>query len=218
MNELFDKLSKVGMFSSDAIPKFFQLAPLSLGGCIFLVSIFAIMFSISDFSNDTIKNIASKGFHREYIYLSKLITILFFAVLSLALAFVTALITAQIVVNKAIPNFFEHNNDFAKSLGFLGLQIVTYTSIAVFLSTTFRSLGPALSIFLVFVFLESKIGDWIDKFIHDVLHSDFSIIPYTISGAFEKPLDITRGIIVLCTYVLVFTIIGLYTFRKRDIN
>ena len=140
------------MFSSDAIPKFFQLAPLSLGGCIFLVSIFAIMFSISDFSNDTIKNIASKGFHREYIYLSKLITILFFAVLSLALAFVTALITAQIVVNKAIPNFFEHNNDFAKSLGFLGLQIVTYTSIAVFLSTTFRSLGPALSIFLVFVF------------------------------------------------------------------
>lgn len=218
VNDLCKELSTVGMLSSDAVPKFFQLVPLSLGMCIFLISIFAIMFSISDFSNSTIKNVASKGFPREYIYLSKFISILFVAALSMILAFVTSFITAQILVNDIVPNFFEYSNDFAQSLGFLSLQIVTYTSIAVFLSTTFRSLGPALSSFLVFVFFEGKIVDWINEFIRNVLNIEFSITPYTISGAFSNPDQIAQGIIVLCTYILVFTVVGLYTFRKRDIN
>ncbi len=216
--KVYNDLSNAGQLSSDLMPKFFQLVPLSLGVCVFLVGIFAIMFSISDFSNTTIKNVASKGYRREYIYLSKFISVLLFAVLSLVLAFVTSFLTAQIVVNNAIPQFFTYDNEFAKTLGFLSLQIVTYVAIAVFLSTTFRSLGPALTSFLVFVFLEDKIVEWINNFINNILHSDFSITPYTISGAFSNPDQITQGVIVLCTYILVFTAVGLYTFRKRDIN
>ncbi len=219
LNTSYDELAEIGMMPEDMTFNFFQMVfSTSMAMCVFLVGIFAIMFSISDFSNGTIKNIASKGYHREYIYLSKFITILFFAILSLALAFVTSLITAPIVVNNAIPGFFDYSNDFAKNLGILGLQIVTYTAIAVFLSTTFRSLGPALTSFLVFVFLEGKIVDWINKFIHDIFHSDFSITPYTISGVFSNPDQMTQGIIVLCVYILAFTVVGLSLLRTRDIN
>ena len=214
----YDEMVQLGLASSGMVFNFFHLVTTSLGICLLLVCIFAVLFSISDFSHGTIKNIASKGFHREYIYLSKFVTLLLFAIVSLALTFVTSWITAQIVVNNAIPNFFEYDNEFAKTLGLIGLQVVTYISIAIFLSTTFRSLGPALTSFLVFVFLEDKIVEWINKFIHDIFHSDFVITPYTISGAFAKSDQINHGIIVLCVYILAFTLVGMFLLRKRDIN
>lgn len=201
-----------------SLPNFFQSVSEVMPECLFLIGIFAVMFAISDFSHGTIKNIASKGYHREYIYLSKFVTTLIYAVLSLALTFVTSFITAQIVINDSVPNFFDYNNDFAKELGYLSLQIVTYIAMAIFLATLIRSLGPALSVFLGFFFLQSTVVDLINKFIHEILKSEFSITPYTISGAFSNPDHITQGVIVLCAYTLVFTVVGLYAFRKRDIN
>ena len=81
-----------------------------------------------------------------------------------------------------------------------------------------RSLGASLAIFLAFVFLEGSAVQLIDKLIHDVFNSDFSVAPYFINGAFSNPDQTVQGVIVLAVYIVVATAVGLYTFRKRDIN
>lgn len=199
-------------------PGFFQTVPGVTSGCIFLIGIFAVMFSVSDFNYGTIKNIASKGYRREYIYISKFVTAIGVAIISLLLSFLTAFITAQIMINNKISGFFDYNAEFHLSLSKQALLIVAYISIAVLLAMLFRSLGPALSVFLAYFFLQNSIVQLINKLIHDVFNSDFSVAPYFINGAFSDPDKTVQGVIVLLVYIVVTTAIGLYTFRKRDIN
>lgn len=211
---------------------FFEIFINSLSDTGVLVGIFVVLFAIYDFSHGTIKNIASKGYHREYIYLSKFITALGLAVFSVVLQFVISFVMAKFIVKNAIPNFFDDNIGFAKNLGFFSLQIIAFVALALFLVFVIRSLGPALSIFLVYYFLQQIIPLTFDDMIQKTFHTKLSLAPYMISNAFYSSSDlflglakvsltpdqVTRGIIVLCTYILVFTIVGLYTFRKRDIN
>lgn len=205
-------------FISAVQPNFFQTVPQVLIGCVFLIGIFAVMFSVSDFNYGTIKNIASKGYRREYIYLSKFVTAIGFAIITLLLSFLTSFITAQIMVNTKISEFFKYNEDFHTLLSKYALSIVAYISIAILLAMLFRSLGSALSIFLVFFFSENSAVQLINKLIHDIFNSDFSVAPYSISGAFTDPDKTVQGVIVVLVYIVVTTAIGLYTFRKRDIN
>lgn len=200
------------------IPNFFQSVPSILTGSTFLIGIFAIMFFTSDFTYGTIKNIASKGYRRAYIYLSKFITVLTFAAIYLFLSFITSFFTAQIVVNSKIPEFFNFDNNFIQSMSKYSLQLVTYISIAVLLAVLFRSLGPSIATFLGFIFFESSISELINKLIHYIFKSDFSVIPYTINGAFSNSAQTTQGIIVLLIYIIAAFAIGLYTFEKCDIN
>lgn len=199
-------------------PNFFQTVPQTLFACALPIGIFAVMSSVSDFNYGTIKNIASKGYGREYIYFSKFVTAIVFAIITLLLSFLTSFITAQIVVNTKIPDFFKYNEDFYIVLSKIALSIVAYISIAILLAMLFRSLGSALSIFLIFFFLESSIIELINKLIHDVFNSDFSVAPYFISQAFSATDNTSQSVIVLLVYIVVTTAIGLYTFRKRDIN
>lgn len=202
----------------DAVPGFFQNVPAVMSSCIFLIGIFAVMFSVSDFNYGTIKNIASKGYRREYIYLSKFATAIGFAIITLLLSFLTSFITAQIMVNTKIPGFFNYNEEFHNTLLKQALSIIAYISVALLLAMLFRSLGSALSVFLVYFFLENSAVQLINKLIHDVFNSDFSVAPYSIVGAFSNPDKTVQGVIVLLVYIVVTTAIGLYTFRKRDIN
>lgn len=197
---------------------FFNFFPTILSDCTFLIGIFAIMFSIADFNNGTIKNIASKGYHREYIYLSKFVTVLGAALIHLIASFVTAFITAQIMINNKIPNFFSYNEDFLPKMAKFSLQLVAYISIAILLTMLIRSLGSSLAIFLAFFFLESSIADLINNLISTVFNSDFSISPYLIHNAFAGSDSTTQGVIVVLAYIVVSAAIGIYTFRKRDIN
>lgn len=199
-------------------PGFFQTVPVVTSECIFLIGIFAVMFSVSDFNYGTIKNIASKGYRREYIYISKFITAIGFAIINFLLSFLTAFIAAQIMINNKIPGFFDYNAEFHTSLSKQALLVVTYISIALLLAMLFRSLGPALSVFLAYFFLQNSIVQLINKLIHDVFNSDFSVAPYFINSAFSDPDKTVQGVIVLLVYIGVTTAIGLYTFRKRDIN
>lgn len=202
----------------DIPTNFFGAIPRIITGCIFLIGIFAVMFSVSDFNYGTIKNIASKGYRREYIYFSKFVAAIGIAIINLLLSCLTAFITAQIMINNKISGFFDYNNEFFVSLSKQLLTIVAYISIAVLLAMLFRSLGSALSVFLAYFFLEDSIVQLINKLIHDVFNSDFSVAPYFINGVFSDPNKTVQGVIVLLIYIVVTTAIGLYTFRKRDIN
>ena len=205
------------LFDPSAI-NFYQIASMVLSGNTFLIGIFAVMFAVSDFSYGTIKNIASKGYRREDIYASKFLTALGFAIFNLLLTFITSFITAQIMINTKISGFFNYDKEFFPSLSKYCLQLVAYLSIAILLAMLIRSLGASLAIFLAFVFLEGSAVQLIDKLIHDVFNSDFSVAPYFINGAFSNPDQTVQGVIVLAVYIVVATAVGLYTFRKRDIN
>lgn len=200
------------------ILNFFNTFPSILFGCTFLMLIFAIMFSVSDFSYGTIKNIASKGYRREYIFFSKFITVLFFALFNILLSFLTSFITAQIMINNKIPNFFSYNNEFLPALLKYTLQLTAYISLAILIVMLIRSLGASLAIFISFVFLEGSAIQLIDKLINFIFKSDFSVYPYFITGAFADSSKTTQGVIVLLLYIVVSTIIGIYSFKKRDIN
>lgn len=197
---------------------FFQTVPTVLYECTFLIGVFAVMFTVSDFSNGTIKNIASKGYRREYMYISKFVTAIAFAVITLLFSFLTSLITAQIMVNTKIPEFFNYYNEFLILLSKYSLKLMAYISIAVFLAMLFRSLGASLSVFLIFLFLESSAIELLDKLILDIFNSKFSVRPYFISGTFIDSGKTIQGVIVLLVYMIVTTVLGIYTFRKRDIN
>lgn len=197
---------------------FFEFIPQFISQCTFLIGIFAVMFAVSEFSYGTIKNIASKGYRREFIYLSKLITALVVALINILLSFATSFITAKIMINNRLPEFFNIDNTFWETVGKLSLQLFAYLSIAIFLAMFFRSLGSSLAIFLAFVFLENSAASLINKLLNEVLKLKFTVDPYTISGAFGDSAQTIRGIIVLLVYISVATVAGIYTFKQRDIN
>lgn len=197
---------------------FFQIVPGIIASCTFLIGIFATMFTVSDFNYGTIKNIASKGYRREYIYASKFITVIVFAIINLLLSFITSFITAQIMINNKIPDFFKFHNDFIAKVSKYSLQLLAYVSVAIFLAMLIRSLGASLAIFLAFVFFESSAIQLINKLIHDLFKLDFSITQYTIGEAFFDHSQTIQGIIVLVLYIVITTAVGIYTFKKRDIN
>lgn len=196
---------------------FFEFFPRFIFNCTFLVGIFAVMFAVSEFSYGTIKNIASKGYRREFIYLSKFITALVVTIINILIAFATSFITAKVMINDRMPGFFDINN-FWETVGKISLQLVAYLSIAILLAMFCRSLGSSLAIFLAFVFLESSAAALINQFLRDVLKLEFNVDPYTIFGAFFDPSQTTRGVIVLLVYIAVATVVGIYTFKQRDIN
>lgn len=197
---------------------FFKFIPQFIPQCTFLIGIFAVMLAVSEFSYGTIKNIASKGYRREFIYLSKFITALVVAIVNILLSFATSFITAQIMINNRLPEFFNIDNTFWETVGKNSLQLVAYLSIAIFLAMFFRSLGSSLAIFLAFVFLESSAAALINQLFKDVLKLEFTVEPYTIFGAFGDSDQLVRGIIVLLVYIAVATVVGIYTFKQRDIN
>lgn len=199
------------------VKPFFEFFPQFISQCTFLVGIFAVMFAVSEFSYGTIKNIASKGYRREFIYLSKFITALVVAIINILIAFATSFITAKVMINDRMPGFFDINN-FWETVGKISLQLVAYLSIAIFLAMFCRSLGSSLAIFLAFVFLESSAAALINQFLRDVLKLEFNVDPYTIFGAFFDPSQTTRGVIVLFVYIAIATVVGIYTFKQRDIN
>lgn len=197
---------------------FFKFIPRFIPQCTFLIGIFAVMFAVSEFSYGTIKNIASKGYRREFIYLSKFITALVVAIVNILLSFATSFITAQIMINNRLPEFFNIDNTFWETVGKNSLQLLAYLSIAIFLAMFFRSLGSSLAIFLAFVFLESSAAALINQLFKDVLKLEFTVDPYTIFGAFGDSDQLVRGVIVLLVYIAVATVVGIYTFKQRDIN
>lgn len=199
-------------------PNFFSSFLSVVTECTFLVGIFTLMFSVSDFSFGTIKNLASKGYPREFIYFSKFITSLGVAIFNVVLSFITSFITAQIMVNTKIQGFFNYNNDFLPELAKYSFKLVAYISVAIFLAMLIRSLGASLAIFLAFFFLESPAAILINKLISSVFNSSFSVSPYFISGTFAGSDQVVQSVIVLLAYIVITTAVGIFTFKQRDIN
>ena len=63
---------KIGTFPHFYI-SFFKVFTENISSVAIYMTLFVVLFTVSEFSNGTIKNIATKGYLRESIYFSKLI-------------------------------------------------------------------------------------------------------------------------------------------------
>lgn len=217
--ESLNSLLNINLNAVSQIPLFFPNS--------FLLTFIAIPISIfctSDFKFGTIKNIASKGFKREYIYLSKLIASVF-------ICFVILLVNLPVytIGNTIIWGFGDIPDNFVLDLLRLcGLEFLAYIGIAslfTMISMLIRNNGGAIAINICVLSLSSIILMLLSLIIDKVLKSDFLINNYWILDYPAKLASYTleNDTISKCSLVSVITIIltsllGIFVFKKRDIK
>lgn len=201
------------------IPKFFA------NELIFtLIAISISMFCTADFKSGTIKNIASKGFRRENIYLSKFIFSIFICFAIILINFVVFLIGASIFWEFGnIPNNFVPD-----LLRLCGLQFLTYIAITSFftmISMLVKQNGVALSINISILYFYSLIVKLISIIIHEVFKSHLIVENYCILyyPSILANYSLSSKTILTCSLVSIisialFTVLGIYSFTKRDIK
>lgn len=210
----FSELYQIGNLESEF---FNNAASIMFSSCSTLISIFAVIFTVHEFSFGTIKNTISRGIRREYIYASKFLTSFFVAIIHYVISFITSFMVCQVMVNNKIPNFFNYSNEFHESLLKNLLTTIAYISIALLIGTLLRSQGPASSCFLVLFTLGGTAVLAVEKLINSIFDINMSLRQYYIDDAFSNPAHTTQGVIVLLAYIVVTTAIGIYAFKKRDI-
>lgn len=190
----------------------------SVQSCKLMLIIFVVIFAVTDFSSGTIKNIASKGFSRISMYLSKFIVsicaFIFFAVINTIITF----IVCQVMNDPNVTNFYSMTKIDCQQLLITILSMISYIALTLLIATLIRSTGLALTISLLFAFFEQTLVTVLDLLVQKGLKLNFDIVNYTIYGASAAPDHLLRAAIVLLVYLVVFTAIGIFVFQKRDIN
>ena len=192
-----------------------------------LGSILAAMFLCSEFSYGTIKNIASKGYRREDIYLSKLFTCVSGLFFNFVLTFVVSYVTCLIAGGNRIPNFFKFSPDILLlPILFVFLFLAVEVSLALMIASLVRKSGASIGIYVVVNSISSYLFNVIDsKLFKETLHWDFKISDYTYAGCLSqigfseamKSNDILRFACVVVGFFVLTIGIGIFYFRKRDI-
>ena len=182
-----------------------------------LTLIFAVIFSSSDFSDGTIKNIASKGFSRVSIYLSKLSAVIISAIfLGIAVAAVAFPLSLFLLKDVDTSSFYAINSGDLKIFSAFILATLVYIAITVLISLLVRKANIATTIVIFILIMEPFLIMGLQYLASNVFKSNVDISPYLIGSWFTNYYD--KYIWVLPLYFVVATAIGLYFFKKRDIN
>ena len=193
-----------------------------------LLAILSVLFLCSEFSHGTMKNIATKGFPREFIYLSKFFVGLSCAVFYLLLTIASSLISSLIAGGNRLPSYYSLPSNLALTLLLTLFFLAVYVSIALMIASLVRKSGNSLAIYVVASTLISFLPDLLDNFIRNTLNWDFSISSYIYVRCFNEitqmgivsnipSADIVRYVCVGVFFLALTLIIGIYYFRERDI-
>lgn len=216
-------LSSLGLNTVNLYSSFFG----NVRSVILYISIFVVLFICSEFSNGTIKNIATKGYHRESIYLSKFITSIFGTIIYVLFIALASYLPYLIVLGNKDTDVFNMPENFISCFSILLLNIVAYLSVALMLGSLLRKSG--VSIFAVFALnLIASLTILFDTFLKNVIETDFKVSKYTLSenihflaesmnsGAAIPSEDLLRIILVPIAFLVVSMVVGLVFFKKRD--
>jgi len=224
-----DYIENIGMFSIPGFSmNFFSSFFTNVQSEITYISVFVILFMCSEFSNGTIKNIATKGYKRESIYLSKFIPSVVGAIIYIAFIALASYIPYFIVLGNKDTNAFCIPENFFSCFTIFILYIVAYISISLLIASLVRKSG--LSIFGIFALgLVAILVDLFDRFLKNVVETDFKLSKYiltpninVLSGSMNSSRgipseDLLRVILIPISYLVISMVIGLIFFRKRDI-
>lgn len=206
---------------------FFVVFMQNVNSVVTYVTLFVVLFMVSEFSNGTIKNIATKGYLRESIYFSKLIvgavsTLIYVAVVALSIY-----LPYIFVLRGHITNEFEVPKYFINSFFIMLLHLLAYISIGLMIASLVRKSGLAVVCLFAFTSLIPFILDMLDKLLASNFETKFSLSKYFISGSLGYAIsqadlsipdkDILRIILVPICFFVASVAIGVTVFKKRDI-
>lgn len=188
------------------------------------IGIFSSIFITLEFSSGTMKNIASRGFSRYKIFLSK-----FFVCSFVCFAFIILNLAAGMITGTALQGFGETTNHFLADFSRLfGLQLMVHIAItAIFVMVAFliRQNGGTIAVNMCIIMVSGTILKLIDLLVDKISGKDFDINKYWIfefRNLFSQldiaQDDITRGIIVALSFLFGAIIIGTFAFSKTDIK
>lgn len=172
----------------------------------------------SEIENGNFRYYLTKPYRRWKIYLSKMLCILIYLIIT----FLVIIISTLIIVNKFdynyIIKFFKYS-----------IPIVFMSSLIMYISTKFKSQSfcVGLSIFILsfsLIFAQILFGIKINIIEYTFLpYLDFSIfndklVINNMNSELGIHLSLYRGIIIDIIYFVLFFILGLYKFNKKDIK
>ena len=204
----------------------FRAVPLAITAGSMFCTILVSMFIAGEFSFGTMKNIISGGQNRINIYLSKLIITLSITAVFVLLCVVTSFTTGSIFwgVGEAT------RDDYLGLLRMIGLIIlVEFSMQCIFAMVGFlsRSTGGTIAInILTGMFVNSLVLPLISFGIYQIFKIENIQIerywPYTYMQYFVypeiRPEDLTTGLIVCLSAIVISSAIGIYSFVKRDVK
>lgn len=190
------------------------------------ITIMNSIFVPSEFAHGTIKNIASRGFDRWSIYLSKLIIGIFVSVV-----YILVCSLCSFALGSAMWGMGEIDRavflDISRMLGLFLLAEVAVQSMFIMFGflirhtggTSFTNLGiTILAPTLILPVINFALSTWCKL-------EDFDIADYWPATYLTRYLsldilsnDITVGIIVSCAFIVVTTALGIFSFYKRDVK
>lgn len=182
------------------------------------------MFCTADFKSGTIKNIASKGFGRENIYLSKLILSIFICFAVVLVNFAVFLIVASTSLEfGSIPNNFVL--DLLRMCGLQSLTCIAITSLFTMIAMLVKQNGITISIITFTLLLTITIVKLISGIIYEIFKKQIVVENYCIlrypqllsSYSIDNKLILTCSLVSIISIAL-FTVLGIYSFTKRDIK
>ncbi len=197
-----------------------------------LIAIFVALFTTAEFSSGTMKIMVASGKGRSKIYLSKLLVNSIAATIMMILP-----ILVGVAGGTLIWGFYPESGAIAAKTVVLLLVAqfvlnIAITAMFMAVSMIFRSLGAAIALniamfqFSTIIFaLADALVDYVVKMMEieklSVKPSELWIINAFVNSSMPanfKMETFTRNMILGVVYFVVFTVIGLLAFRKRDIK
>ena len=194
-----------------------------------LVAMMSILFMCSEFSFGTMKNIASKGYSRMGIYLSKFLVSALCLCIYFVLTFITSFVTCVVVVGNRVPNFFKLPTHMFLPLFFIFLFLLVDVSFALMVSSLVRKSGQAIAAYIVPTAIANILLSIIDiNLFKNILKTDFRLSYYVYTSCLSEVLgsnlgvgisndNIVRYSLVAVVFLLFTMFVGIYFFKRKDI-
>lgn len=210
------------------ITGFSALADIVPSNWLIVLGVLVSMFVCLDFSSGIIKNVASKGFQRYEIYLSKYIIGVFCAISFMVFQSLVIFLSATFMSKYGIGEVLEHF--FSGFLTTFGLNLLVAMSITAFftmISFIIKRVGGSISINLCTIVFIGVIFKFIDGFIEHISKSKAFELSKYVSFSYMDTFhgcDITvyqsqilTAVIVSVCWLLVTTAVGILCFQNKDI-
>lgn len=187
----------------------------------FVLVVFISMFVIREYTDGAVKNIVGKGYSREKIFFSKLLTVL-------AATVILSLITAAVIVLLGMIFMGKEGLEaliWKDVMIYLGLQIlfaIVVTSITVLVSELFRSLAAGISISMGIVIFSTSLTAALDLLFHRLgwKPSRYWILDLQTEcpvGDFKGEF-LTRGIAISLIWFCLAVLAGTIHFKRADVK
>jgi len=217
------------IFPENLIPTVLSTAT-SIGAAIMII--FGALSTASEYGWSTIQTILIQKPGRVAVLGGKLLALAVATVLISIAAMAIATVSAYVVVTiDGSSSSWPAATEIAKSFGALVLQLGVWAAFGAFLGIAFRSTAAAIGGGLVYLFVgETLLGGLfrgatvikeILKFLPGINASAVNAafhLTYRNPGTQAALVDATRGVITLLVYLVVFTVLGLLIFRRRDVG